>query len=167
MDNQTGLWAQQRGIPVQQPFIPNNYGMGSPQTQVTPTMPWNTPIMQPSLPNQPNVINSGGTNWRFVNGPDDVLPVEIPMNGAIGVFVDNNLSYVYLKKWNKQGGIDTDVYALVPKEPIINVEKEREVSPEFTQIMSRMDEIMEILQPQSSGNSSTKKIPKKEVTSNE
>lgn len=157
MPNQPNIWVQQPPqMPQPSTFTPN----------------WNQPVIPPSLQQQPQNPNAVGMNWRFVNSPDEVLPAEIPMNGAIGVFVASDLSAVYLKQWNRQGGIDTVVYQVQKPELPVDITKQRETSPEFQQIMVRMDEMMDLLdtmrQPQPSSNTSAKKTSqKKEVETND
>lgn len=163
MNNRPNIWLQQGGQ-VSQPSVPTfapNYGMFP-----APTQPfnWNQPVLNSQQNVQQPVtqnsnMNATGSNWRFVNNPDEVLPAEVPMNGAFGVFVANDLSHIYLKYWNKQGGIDTAVYSFEKPEPEISVKEVRETFPEFNQIMTRLDDLFALLSnPQPT---STSEIPKK------
>lgn len=170
VNNQPNMWIQasqqpNQQLPPQPPGFAPNFGVFPPQGPN-----WNQPVAPMQPPQQPNSSNQmAGSNWRFVNSPDEVLPVEVPMNGAIGIFVNNNLSEIYLKRWNKQGGIDTITYHIEQPEPTITITEQRETFPEFTQIMTRMDEMMDLLSSinQTSGNSNKRTSTKKEVTSNE
>lgn len=74
--------------------------------------------------NQPQSFNSGnvGTQYgqqpvpqfvgRFINGLNDILPNEVPMDGRLGIFPSADLSEIFLKSWGPDGTIKTFRYIL-------------------------------------------------------
>lgn len=52
---------------------------------------------------------------RMVNGVDEITPQEVPMDGSVGLFPQNDYSCIYAKQWTKDGNIQTVRY--VPEQP--------------------------------------------------
>lgn len=44
---------------------------------------------------------------RVVNSPDDIKVDQIQMNGKISLFIQNDMSVIYGKRWKNDGTIDT------------------------------------------------------------
>lgn len=57
-----------------------------------------------------NVISS--LQGRVVNSPQDIVPGEIPMNGTRSVFPAYDGSRIYVKYWDNNAQLQTDVYVL-------------------------------------------------------
>lgn len=93
-------------------------------------------FQQMSAPQRPVMKLSGG---RMVRNEQDIFPNEVPNNGNLAVFVQEDLNMVYLKTWGRNGLIDTNVYQLVTDEP-----QQQGPNP-FDQIMVRLDAIENFL----------------------
>lgn len=53
---------------------------------------------------------------RFVDNPEDIMPVDVPSNGEPAFFVDRNFSRIYAKAVNSRGTIDEVVYEPVKRQ---------------------------------------------------
>lgn len=51
---------------------------------------------------------------RMVTNEGEIKASEVPMDGSISLFLQNDLSRIYAKAWNGNGGIDTVRYILEP-----------------------------------------------------
>lgn len=49
---------------------------------------------------------------RVVNSHDEIVPNEVPMNGAVSYFPLSDYSCIYAKKWDSNGNIQTAKYVL-------------------------------------------------------
>lgn len=49
---------------------------------------------------------------RIVTGPEEINPVETPMDGLPSVFPTNDGSYIFMKWWDAQGNLQTRRYIL-------------------------------------------------------
>lgn len=49
---------------------------------------------------------------RVINNINEVSPQEVPPDGSLAIFVMNDFSAVYTKRWTKDGTIDTKPYVL-------------------------------------------------------
>lgn len=74
---------------------------------------------------------------RMVRDEREIRPNEVPNNGDIAVFVQNDLGRVFVKTWNGNGLIDTNEYQLVQNTP-------QGPNP-FDLIMDRLDQIENFL----------------------
>ena len=91
---------------------------------------------QQTAPQRPVMKLSGG---RIVRNEQDIFPNEVPNNGNLAVFVQEDLNAIYLKTWGRNGLIDTNVYQLVTNDPQQNAPNP------FDQIMVRLDAIENFL----------------------
>lgn len=44
---------------------------------------------------------------RVIKSPDEIKPDEIPMNGEISLFLQDDLNVIYGKRWTNKGTVDT------------------------------------------------------------
>lgn len=58
---------------------------------------------RPSIPGRP------------VNNLDEITPQEVPMDGSVSLFPQNDYSAIYAKTWTKDGTIATVKY--IPEQP--------------------------------------------------
>lgn len=78
---------------------------------------------------------------RVITNPQEIKPNEIPMDGSASLFPMNDDSCIYAKAWKPDGGIDTIRYIREDKvEP-----PQSTATPDFTQMMTRLDRIERIL----------------------
>lgn len=52
---------------------------------------------------------------RLVGNADEITPQEVPMDGSVSLFPQNDYSCIYAKTWTKEGTIATVRY--VPEQP--------------------------------------------------
>lgn len=111
-----------------------------------------------ALPQRPVMKLSGG---RIVRNEQDIFPNEVPNNGNIAVFVQEDLNTIFLKTWGRSGLIDTNVYQLVTNDPQQNAQNP------FDQIMVRLDAIENFLLSSKSNDLAVKKSTKDNQAQNE
>lgn len=107
--------------------------------------------MQPRDPNQDQIRSPGQFGGGFsslrpntiptiygkrVNTENDIAPNEVPMDGSIALFLANDLTCIFAKAWNSQGGIDT--VRFVPEKPIQQPATDNNFQQE---IFARLDRI--------------------------
>lgn len=56
-----------------------------------------------------------GLQGRMVAQVEEITPQEVPMDGSVGLFPQNDYSCIYAKQWTKDGNIQTVRY--VPEQP--------------------------------------------------
>lgn len=78
---------------------------------------------------------------RVIREERDIVPNEIPMDGNIGVFVQQDLQRIYAKTWGGDGLIHTNLYELV----IPNQQNGEPKEDPMTLILERLDRIEESL----------------------
>ena len=64
-------------------------------------------MMPAQMPVTPQAI---GINGRVVQGLDNINANEVPMDGSMAFFPEQDLSEIYVKGWNADGTIKTIVY---------------------------------------------------------
>lgn len=66
------------------------------------------PVQNQSQPVAPSAQqdNSRAPSVRIVKSPDEIRPDEIPTNGDIGLFVQEDLNVIYGKRWTNNGVVD-------------------------------------------------------------
>lgn len=90
--------------------------------------------------NSPQQRSIGLSSGRMIQTEEEIIPNEIPMDGNLGVFVQNDLKQIFLKTWGGDGVIRTNRYVLVDE----NAPAKDETSP-FDLIMKRLDDIENFL----------------------
>lgn len=78
---------------------------------------------------------------RIIREEQDIVPGEIPMNGNISVFVQQDLQRIYAKSWGGDGRIHTNVYEFVDLNRLNGEPKEDPMGL----ILERLDRIEETL----------------------
>jgi len=76
---------------------------------------------------------------RQVASADEIMPQEVPMDGSVSLFLQNDYSCIYAKQWTKDGTIQTVRY--IPEQPR-NTEQQK--SP-LEMRLDRIDQQLEIL----------------------
>lgn len=56
-----------------------------------------------------------GLQGRMIAQVEEITPQEVPMDGSVGLFPQNDYSCIYAKQWTKDGNIQTVRY--VPEQP--------------------------------------------------
>lgn len=79
--------------------------------------------------NQPSRFQS--IPGRLVNNLDEITPQEVPMDGSVSLFPQNDYSAIYAKTWTKDGTIATVKY--VPEQP--------QMEPQKSPLEERLDRI--------------------------
>ena len=68
---------------------------------------------------------------RLVNNLDEITPQEVPMDGSVSLFPQNDYSAIYAKTWTKDGTIATVKF--VPEQP--------QMEPKKSPLEERLDRI--------------------------
>lgn len=131
--------------------------------------PYRNNFMTPSQPQAPNNFNQTPMQpqisilpGRLIKSIDEVTPQEVPMDGSISLFPQNDYSCIYAKFWTKDGNIQT--VRFVPDNPPQNSSTQVSLESSLEQINKRFDKIEKMI----SKNRPYKKpqFPKKEVEDN-
>lgn len=69
---------------------------------------------------------------RLVNNLDEITPQEVPMDGSVSLFPQQDYSAIYAKTWTKDGTIATVKF--IPEQPA-------SVAPQKSPIEERLDKI--------------------------
>lgn len=85
--------------------------------------------------NQSSYMDSSSRSWfipgRLVNSVDEITPQEVPMDGSVSLFPQNDYSAIYAKTWTKDGTIATVKYVPEPNQ----------AAPQKTALEARLDKI--------------------------
>ena len=113
------------------PFYGNRYlnssaGTGYPSSTGSTQFPMNQP--NPFF-NQSNRFQS--IPGRLVNNLDEITPQEVPMDGSVSLFPQNDYSAIYAKTWTKDGTIATVKF--IPEQP--------QMEPQKSPLEERLDRI--------------------------
>ena len=104
---------------------------------------------------------------RIIQSIDEVTPNEIPMDGNIGVFVKEDLSIIYIKRWTKDGTIKTFEYPIMIPATEEQQNKEKEQENTLNLILQRFDKIENILQKKNYSYNNYKNKNKKNIQTDE
>lgn len=129
-------------------MYPTNCNVGG--ASFNPYYPTGMIQPQQSMPyTRPSIIG------KVVNKVEDVTPNDIPMDGSYGVFPLENHAMIFMKKWNSDGTITTEIYERkdIPKEPVKDP-----IAEEMQALREQLDRIEKALKA---------KPTKKEVANNE
>lgn len=119
-----------------------NYGQVQPP-YIPPVQPTRPQTVQPStqMANTMNYISG-----RAVNGPDEITPQEIPMDGTLSLFPQVDQSCIYAKSWNADGTIKTVRYIPeINNAPIID-----NVTPDINDILQDIMDRLERIEKNTS-----------------
>lgn len=104
---------------------------------------------------------------RMVNGADEITPQEVPMDGSVGLFPQNDFSCIYAKQWTKDGSIQTVRY--IPETPQASEPQISPIEQRLDEFNKRFDKIEKMLSNNYQRPRYQKNYPKqkKEVSENE
>lgn len=87
---------------------------------------------------------------RLVNNLDEITPQEVPMDGSVSLFPQNDYSAIYAKTWTKEGTIAT--LKFIPEQPQMESQK----SP-LEERLDRIDQRFDKLEKMLSNRNKSKK----------
>ena len=70
---------------------------------------------------------------RLVNNLDEITPQEVPMDGSVSLFPQNDYSAIYAKTWTKDGTIATVKF--IPEQP-------QNAAPQKSPIEERLEKML-------------------------
>lgn len=81
-----------------------------------------------------------------IQAEEDILPKDVPMDGSAGWFPAQNLQFVVMRRWNKQGTFDTVLYVpYQPEAPQKQPESSTSLDDFMAAINARFDKIEKVL----------------------
>lgn len=80
---------------------------------------------------------------RLVNNLDEITPQEVPMDGSVSLFPQNDYSAIYAKTWTKDGTIATVKY--VPEQPQAATPQKSPIEERLDKIDQRFDRLEKML----------------------
>lgn len=80
---------------------------------------------------------------RVVNNLDEITPQEVPMDGSVSLFPQNDYSAIYAKTWTKDGTIATVKF--VPEQPASAVPQKSPIEERLDRIDQRFDHLEKML----------------------
>lgn len=126
-----------------QPYYGNPIVGGGPSAYNYPSNYYSPPVSNANQMMQSQTTNQQTPSLlgRMVGTETDIVPNEVPMDGNVGFFVQNDLKRIYAKSWGRDGNIYTNVYELVtPGTP-----ETTETQNGFDLILERLDKIEQSL----------------------
>lgn len=78
---------------------------------------------------------------KYINGERDILAMDVPTDGSIAFFVQNDLQKIFAKTWGGDGNIHQNVYVRVDN----NNDNQSSDNPIFSTILERLDNIEKCL----------------------
>lgn len=115
------------------------YGYYGPMQQSRP----NTPSFQNFVNGQQPISQRPQLVCRFVESPDEIMPVDVPSNGDPAFFVKRDFTAIYAKAFNNRGTIDDVVYAPVKQEKPEDIQRAKD--EEFKQMVMSKFNVLENL----------------------
>ena len=118
----------------------NNQNAGQQPVQNQPQ-----PQSQSVTNNQAQPSDNASASIRVIKSPNEIRPDEIPMNGAVSLFLQDDLSVIYGKRWTNNGTVDNLRFVLAQddqkEEPSSDSSKlSINVEELFTRISDMIDE---------------------------
>ena len=111
-------------------YVPQNGGY------TTPSQTYQNPYVQ-----QPNRFQS--IPGRLVNNLDEITPQEVPMDGSVSLFPQQDYSAIYAKTWTKDGTIATMKFIPEKQEtaptPNLLEEKINKIDKRISSLENRMN----------------------------
>lgn len=80
---------------------------------------------------------------RLVNNLDEITPQEVPMDGSVSLFPQNDYSAIYAKTWTKDGTIATVKF--IPEQPTTGVPQKSPIEERLDRIDQRFDRLEKML----------------------
>lgn len=117
----------------------NNYAPGT--SYAPQTGGYMTTTQTPNPYQQPNRFQS--IPGRLVNNLDEITPQEVPMDGSVSLFPQNDYSAIYAKTWTKDGTIATVKF--IPEQPTSAVPQKSPIEERLDRIDQRFDHLEKML----------------------
>lgn len=102
---------------------------------------------------------------RVVNNSDEITPQEVPMDGSVSLFPQNDYSCIYAKTWTKEGTIAT--LKFVPEQPQATTEQKSPLEERLDRIDQRLEALDKKLNRSRNFQKRNNPHPKKEMNENE
>ena len=115
--------------PGSNPYVLNNFAPGTSYAPQNGNYVAQSQTYQNPYVRQPNHFQS--IPGRLVNNLDEITPQEVPMDGSVSLFPQNDYSAIYAKTWTKDGTIATVKF--VPEQP--------QMEPQKSPLEERLDRI--------------------------
>lgn len=80
---------------------------------------------------------------RLVNNLDEITPQEVPMDGSVSLFPQQDYSAIYAKTWTKDGTIATVKY--IPEQPQNAEQQKSPLEERLDRIDQRFDRLEKML----------------------
>lgn len=91
----------------------------------------------------PSVSQQQMIPGRPVSNLDEITPQEVPMDGSVSLFPQNDYSAIYAKTWTKDGTIATVKY--VPEQPQAATPQKSPIEERLDKIDQRFDRLEKML----------------------
>lgn len=102
---------------------------------------------------------------RLVANADEITPQEVPMDGSVSLFPQNDYSCIYAKTWTKEGTIAT--LKFVPEQPQNTEQQKSPLEMRLDSIDQRLAALDKKLNKPRNFQKRNNPHPKKEGTENE
>lgn len=99
---------------------------------------------------------------RIVSQVEEITPQEVPMDGSVGLFPQNDYSCIYAKQWTKDGNIQTVRY--VPEQPAVQTDQKTPLEEHLDRIEEKLEALDKKLNRQK--NYQKRPYPKKKEGEN-
>ena len=139
------------------PGYVNNISGNNGATQQTPGYSGFNNFQRPTMP----AIIPG----RLVANADEITPQEVPMDGSVSLFPQNDYSCIYAKTWTKEGTIATMKF--VPEQPQNTEQQKSPLEMRLDSIDQRLAALDKKLNKPRNFQKRNNPHPKKEGTENE
>lgn len=78
------------------------------------------PMMQPQQQMPVQGMPQRMINGRMISDTKEIIPNEIPMDGSVTLFMLDDKSKIFSKRWNENGVVENEVYERVLAEDSMN-----------------------------------------------
>ena len=102
---------------------------------------------------------------RVINNSDDITPQEVPMDGSVSFFPQQDYSCIYAKTWTKEGTIAT--LKFVPEQPQAATGQKSPLEERLDRIDQRLEALDKKLYRPRNFQKRNNPHPKKEMNENE
>lgn len=102
---------------------------------------------------------------RVINNSDDITPQEVPMDGSVSLFPQQDYSCIYAKSWTKEGTIATMKF--VPEQPQAATEQKSPLEERLDRIDQKLEALDKKLYRPRNFQKRNNPHPKKEMNENE
>lgn len=123
------------------PWVNNNQGLTN-----NTAGPFNQNQQDPYMQTNPYLYQQNrfaSLPGRVVNNLDEITPQEVPMDGSVSLFPQNDYSAIYAKTWTKDGTIATVKF--VPEQPAATTPQKSPIEERLDRIDQRFDRLEKML----------------------